>query len=876
MGDAAQFETPHLMAAMRFSGEWRDYQARVLAEMDDYLDDGRMHVVAAPGSGKTVLGLEAMRRLARPALVLSPSLTIRNQWAERLEPLFLPSLDDHRQHISRDIAAPAGMTIATYQALHAAHARDADFSALAALGPVTLILDECHHLRREWWNALFALRDRLDDVVIVALTATPPYDASHAEWSRYERLCGPIDAEIGVPELVRNGDLAPHQDHVHFSEPDAEIVEALMRRRDAVFALASQIGNDPDLPDILLTHPFLDEPYQHQEAILEAPEQLSAMLFYLSGRGVTLPDEPLVMLGVDREVTPEFNHFWLEPLLECILHRKIGNWRLDERRAKAWKGSLSEAGLINNHRVDFSENLELARILSGSTGKLDSVVQIARAESDELGEALRMAVLTDHVRAAELPRTPDAPYAPARLGVVPIFETLRRAGIDQPLGVLTGSLVIVPEAACEAARMAAEECGIPAGDLTFTPLSGAAGYCKLDLAAAADRGRVALVTRLVADGYIRILVGTQALLGEGWDAPSINSLVLASNAASYMLSNQMRGRAIRTDPDRPEKVANIWHLATVDPADLDGEAGPDFSRLIRRFSMFDGVAEDGTTVIENGIDRLDLAMGEGIEERNALTIQRARNRTATARHWERSLGAGTTRSQVREVAEVGGGVGSATLHVRNTLKSAWIGSLGGGLLTAGLSVRGLGGMDAIIAIGGGAAMLYALPGLFNSARLWMRNGTLEKRLLQVGEVLVEGLAHCGKLSRDESAYTVRVREGLKGRHAVTIEGGTRADQHRFVDAMMELLGPVQNPRYILRREGESMGFRQLDYHAVPTPLGANKEEAELFCRLWNKRIGPARLIFTRSAHGRNVLLRARTKSLAAGLQSPVERRSMWL
>ena len=106
---------------MRFAGEWRDYQARVLGEIDAHLDDDRLHVVAAPGSGKTVLGLEAMRRIGRPALVLSPSLAIRNQWAERLCPLFLPDLGPHRHLLSRDLAAPADLTLATYQALHAAH-----------------------------------------------------------------------------------------------------------------------------------------------------------------------------------------------------------------------------------------------------------------------------------------------------------------------------------------------------------------------------------------------------------------------------------------------------------------------------------------------------------------------------------------------------------------------------------------------------------------------------------------------------------------------------------------------------------------------------------------------------------------------------------
>ncbi|VVT20125.1 DEAD/DEAH box helicase family protein [Erythrobacter sp. EC-HK427] len=868
---------PPLLAAMLFSGTWRDYQARVLAEMDGLLDDGRLHIVAAPGSGKTVLGLEAMRRLGRPAIVLSPSLTIRNQWQDRLVPLFLPKLGDHRAEISRDLTAPGSMTLGTYQALHAAWSRNAPFAELAALGPATLILDECHHLRREWWNALFALRDVLPDLVIVALTATPPYDASGGEWARYEQLCGPIDTEIGVPELVRNGDLAPHQDFVHVSDAEGDLVPVLMRRRAAVFALMDEVMADAALPAIIRSHPFIAEPFRHEEAILEAPEHLSAMLFYLAARegAEALPEEPLVLLGVKGEPVPEFNHFWLEPMLECLLHRNIGPWRLEDARKEAWKRALSAGGLVSNKRVDFSESVDLARVLAGSTGKLASITAIARCESAALGDVLRMAVLSDHVRAAELPASPDAPFAPAKLGVVPIFETLRRAGIDAPLGVLTGTLVIVPDSARGVCAEAAQALRIPCDDLTFTPLKGAPGYCKLDFASAADRGRVALITRLVEQGHIRILIGTQALLGEGWDAPALNALVLASNAASFMLSNQMRGRAIRTDPARPDKVANIWHLATRDPTALEGHGG-DVTRLERRFSMFDGIAEDGSAVIENGIARIGLDLAQPAATLNEDTLRRAYVRRITAESWRRSLGAGTARAQTREVAEVSGDTGSASVYLRGTLQSTVLASVGGAVMTAGLSVRGLTDLGTVAAIGGGAGMLYALPGLWNSARLWLRNGTLERRLRQVAEVLVEGLARVGALSRPASAYTIRVEESLKGKRAVTIEGGTRADGHAFVGAFAELLGPVENPRYILKREDKALGFHRIDYHTVPQALAKRKEDAEDFLALWTHRIGAARLVFVRSKHGRRVLLRARAKSLAAGLRRPVERRSMWL
>jgi len=78
------------LADAKFRWPWRDYQARVLNELGQHLDDNRLHIVAAPGSGKTVLGLEVMRLLAKPTLILAPTLTVRNQWIDRFVNLFLP------------------------------------------------------------------------------------------------------------------------------------------------------------------------------------------------------------------------------------------------------------------------------------------------------------------------------------------------------------------------------------------------------------------------------------------------------------------------------------------------------------------------------------------------------------------------------------------------------------------------------------------------------------------------------------------------------------------------------------------------------------------------------------------------------------------
>ena len=55
---------------LEFKGTWRRYQARVLEHADRYMADGKIHIVAAPGSGKTTLGIELIRRMNGKALIL--------------------------------------------------------------------------------------------------------------------------------------------------------------------------------------------------------------------------------------------------------------------------------------------------------------------------------------------------------------------------------------------------------------------------------------------------------------------------------------------------------------------------------------------------------------------------------------------------------------------------------------------------------------------------------------------------------------------------------------------------------------------------------------------------------------------------------------
>ena len=78
-----------MLNQLSFKGQWRQYQRRVLDKAESFMDDGKIHLVAAPGSGKTTLGIEFIQRFGNPTLILVPTVTIRQQWVDRIKQAFL-------------------------------------------------------------------------------------------------------------------------------------------------------------------------------------------------------------------------------------------------------------------------------------------------------------------------------------------------------------------------------------------------------------------------------------------------------------------------------------------------------------------------------------------------------------------------------------------------------------------------------------------------------------------------------------------------------------------------------------------------------------------------------------------------------------------
>ncbi len=938
---------PPGLAGLRFRWPWRDYQARVLAQMDRHLADHRLHVVAAPGSGKTVLGLETFRRLARPTVVLSPTRTIRDQWLQRLGDFLPDGADpDGLDWQSRDLGALRWFNSLTYQALHTrvrrdrrqvdsieeaeaeelraeteeaapdAQARRHVAACLATAGIQVLILDEAHHLRAEWWAAIQDIveqlgrlsraksgvdsdaqsgpgrgRDRAASaepvvpppITLVSLTATPPYDVLGHEWNRYIDLCGPIDEEISVPELVKAGTLCPHQDFVWLVRSEGRDSERLRAHRHAVaVVLAELLADDALLADVA-RHDWVRAPQRHLGEMVNAPEAAVALAAFLHRRGSGQPGL-MRLLDLAEEDLPAFDARQWQHLLRLYLFGS--GWPEDAgigQRRQALARRLRSEDLLWRRELALTDAGRRWPNLALSADKVQACVDIHQAEHRQRGDGLRQVILADYIR-DEAVRESLQPEPV--LGAWPLFHHL--AGTSrcppQALALHTGRLSIVH---VDALVFLAEQ--VAPAPLVERAVPALPDFRQVSLAG--DARLTSALTRLLVAGRLQVLVGTRALLGEGWDAPPVNSLILASVVGSFMTTNQMRGRAIRVDPRQPDKVASIWHLGAC--ADLEGGAWDirDLHEMGRRFETFVGLDHD-QPVIEAGLNRLrtgfwqrdqvrlPVAVGAG----NAGMTRRLAGLGDLGRRWREAI----DRSDVGRVVpgvQVDKPPRLAVMQFAGSLRTLWLQFLGVGLILFGLQLhevlqlsrhgRGFGSLAMAIGIAGTILMLAMAPRAFQLVRLWWRYLPVAGAVRGIARALRQALTETGVLPAALRHAPLLIREHGGVWH-VALGEGSFSQRSLFADCLNEILAPVERPRYLITRAMRRRHGVGLDYHAVPAILGAQAGRAQSFLAAWHQHVGPGELLYTRGDEGRRLLLHARGRAFANAYERVARRMDRWL
>lgn len=798
---------------LSFKGTWRRYQERVLNFSDAYLSDKKIHIVAAPGAGKTTLGIELIRRTQKPCLILSPRIVIREQWLERIKDGFLNERLSPEDILSNDMKNPKLITSITYQTLFCGMTRYAgmteeeetenqeamDFSHFELLRTVkeagikVICLDECHHLKNEWWKALEDFMKEMGEVTVISLTATPPYDATPVQWERYCNMCGPVEEEITVPELVKENSLCPHQDFVYFNYPTGEEQEKVDFFRQKAAQMMQKLMGDARLKEAVASHKGLEDVQGYLEKLLENPAYLSSLLIYCQEQNIPYARRWLKILNVKE--LPPMSEKWMEILLQGFLYDDVSEFVCQEEYREELIRQLKAHGLIERKKVAFFVNQKLEKTLMNSAGKLKSISEICKLEYSSVGNQLRLLILTDYIKKEYARKLGKPNFLPDSLGVLPIFEMLRRENPDWKLGVLCGSLIYIPDTALAALKRISCSFGIeklPSKAL-LNENGECLGYSEI-LLTENTHLCTQMITMLFEKGEIEILIGTKSLLGEGWDSPCINALIMASSVGSYVLGNQMRGRAIRASKDNPDKTSNIWHLVCMTDTKESCEVTEDFRTLQRRMMGFLGVSYDGT-VIENGMERLNT-ITPPYTYRHLMEIKEDMKLRACMRE--------ELKAQWQQAVHIQGNMEAVeTCKMKKKLLNpgaSFFNALG--MIALSVAIRVSQGM-----IRGAFRRSYGQQGITDfiftvtaaGIFLWgvwrlVHFSSPLKRLREMAEGMKAALVESQNIT-SSCKISVYAVNGVD--YQVFLKGGTTREKELFAQCMEEFLAAVDNQRYLL-------------------------------------------------------------------------------
>ncbi len=919
---------------IEFAGQLRPSQQEVFEIAKEQLSQGqrRLHVVAPPGSGKTVLGLYLWAELVRkPCLVLSPNSAIQSQWASRVDLFRMEGGPE--SHVSTDPRKPELLTSLTYQSVtlpsrgmseidqsglelwchklidenQVANLDEANWwiedlrvknpryyqkqisgfkkkirdevsrggdsvSLLHRSSRETLnrlverdvglvILDECHHLLGHWGRVLADAMPMLGDPIVLGLTATPPDRSGKddRDVQRYDQFFGPVDFDVPIPAVVKDGYLAPYQDLAYFVRPNnselqfiatadkqlSELIEEVcdpgfLENRLDRFAidsdptLVNQVGAASNLPEwITRTLSELNLPvgtatswanFERRDPVFS----LAARQFLIS-RGISLPQD-VPELGVEHlpSVVPPLD-YWVSVLDRFIRYflRRASEPALQEVGEKLTR-SLRTLGFQVTETGIRPCVSPVGRVLAYSKSKSDALVPILQQEMKNLDKQLRAVVIADFERSSavtsELKDLMDGETGGAIAAFKSILSDPKTDLLDPVL--LTGTTILIDDE-IEDAFLKDCEAWLAKRNLTVSLSSSVMlGFRQISGSGAdwAPRVYVEMITELFQKGLTRCLVGTRGLLGEGWDANKINVLIDLTTVTTKMSINQLRGRSFRLDPTCKDKSANNWDVVCLAPEFNKGF--DDYRRFKDKHSHLYGVSDDG--VIEMGVGHVHPAFTDAKPE---------------------------------------GLLGAASVFNSEMLLRSRDRGYVRGLWKIGQPYRAKPISAVEIKISNGS---FGFPVGIGKKQIWTE------------ESLTSSMAEAVMLSFVELGY---FRSGLRyrlgkltgGYVRVFLEESNPAEGGQFSEAIKELLGPIDHPRYLIPRHvkrryetwlssilPELLGhyFEKTKtevamYHAVPSALAKNRTDVNVFQKHWNRLVSPGEAIYAHRGEGEELVHLAR-------------------
>lgn len=887
----------------------RPYQEDVLRDLDQAFANGRRRawVVLPPGAGKTLVGLEAARRRGRPVVVFGPNTAIQGQWIKE----WSDSFDgDARATASRDLRSH--VAVLTYQSLanfdpdvevdeDGAEVRHTErlrpqgrrlVDAMRSRDRFTLVLDECHHLLDTWGELVAEILAELPNATVIGLTATPPDRLTAAEARLVDELFGAPILGPSIPAVVRSGFLAPYAELAWLTEPTSAESAWIAAEAERFTELTTDLL-DPSFASTPFLR-WLDERVVARRIDGQSQPGVPWHRFErdhpeLAAAALRLHHHGLLDLPTGARVREEHRHppsagDWVSLVGDYVRRcLRPSDSVQDEAAVRAIRNALPAVGYSLTRQGIRAGRSPVDRVLARSAAKTHAVTEILAAESAALGDRLRAVVLCDHERAtatlpARLSGVLDSEAGSARL----VLETLIADPVTARLGpmLVTGRTVATDRQTAE--RFLAF-CAERDPELTLDVATDRSGVAEIT-GTWSSRRWVPLATAFFDAGEGTVLIGTRGMLGEGWNAQSVNTLVDLTEATTATSVVQIRGRALRLDPNWPDKTAHTWSVVCVAPDHPRGHT--DWDRFVRKHDSFFAMTADGQVMagvahVDPGLSPFAPPPAEDFGRINADMLLRAERRGDVHEMWD--VGSGYTDRLVHTVmirtgrrAQRPAPTAGADHRVPASLPAP------AGLhpgVSASPHVTLVPAAVALIAgFVASASLLFgiALAGVVFGAVHWLRRLAVARRRLRatsgdpdlaaMGCALAEALHATGLVSR--AAEAVELTADADGAYRVSLSGVPEAESACFAAAFDELVSPLADPRYVIPRylvNDRSLraaaryasgrpGTNDLVYHAVPAVLGENRKRADAFGRAWSRWVSVAEVIYTRNPEGAGILV----------------------
>lgn len=896
---------------MRFSDraliyELRPYQKKVIDAFNAKIKDnsGKFHVVAPPGAGKTILGISLLLESNNRGVVFSPNSAIQSQWIKK----FYASTDvlHFNSEVKTNISAniddlPSYLSLA-YQSIaikdrntKRLHANAQKLiNTIKNSGYKTIILDECHHLTGFWAEVINELIESIPDCLLIALTATPPIEADKKQLENYLNLIGDVDIEIPLPAIVKQGNLAPYQDLIYLTEPTENEIKELILGEKKLKELLLEL-DEQELPRFSLNlwlHECLDESriggkiISFEQLLKKQPDKLIAYVRYLNDKQIEIPlSVPLV-----DEMEDPCNLQDLVIILEDYITFHIEKVTKDKKLILRIINTVCDLGYVYVNKRFKESNTGAIKNLTLSKNKIVGMKDILKKEMDNFGEKIRVLILTDF----EFGRSHEDDLT--CIDVMNSLTSDKKTDDLDPI-MLTGKSVLVDDDLLplfiEKANLYTKTHNL---EISLTATA-EFGYMRID-GEGKDwntRNYVSMITEMLESGITKALISTRSLLGEGWDAVQLNTLVDLTVISSFVSVNQIRGRTIRKDPQNSFKCANNWDVVTIQPGIHYGLH--DLKRLEKKHSHFYGISDD--KIIEKGLGHIhplflqnDLStFAAKFKDINEEMLKRSEDRLKIYDAW----GVGGTYRDA-DITSLELLMDSKKTHVilnrsvservdwmrfeldkfnlsfqKNYYASGILAPVIFGLSLAFIPVPAIGLLGASIPFI--ASQIYKKIQK-NKLREEMLHGEydndpFETTLMLFCKTVLSALIKSCLISNNYTFKDIKISRRDEDCFRILLKNGNDKDTKIFSDSVWELFSTIQNHKYIIERceysvsidaltEKQIKGNEEIPTtviacHPVPSILCKKKEFALNFKEFWNEFVSPGDIFYTRHGEGKEMV-----------------------